>query len=304
MRTCFSIAGILLFAASAMGVTITAVDEGGAVVRIGYTGGTGVRAFALDITVDNGATITGIFDYKVGESNAISKGYGIFPGKFRDLVSPASPNWIDPNYNPVAPVGDPDANDAGLGGKYITVELDSLYTGANAPPDSGVLFRLACDGHGASDANLCIKTNATRGNVVNEDATEAPVSYSPSACIKVAFPCMSSANPSYAQWQLVKSPQCWCGSVQPRQCRGDADGKAEGRNNYWVSTEDLNVLIAAWNKPFAQIDGKSYNGTPLICADFDHFPEGRNSYRVASFDLNQMVLHWNQANRPEPNCPQ
>jgi hypothetical protein len=298
---------MLLLVSPAMGVTITATDDGGGVVTIGYTGGTGVRAFALDITVSGtDVNIASISDYKVGESNAVSKGYGIFPGKFRDFINPATPNWGDANYNPVAPVGDPDSNDVAMPSKYITVEMGSLYTGANAPSDANTLFKLHLTGTGT--ATLCVKTNATRGNVVKEDATEAAVTLpGTGGCIPVTIgvpPCMNSGNPSYAQWQLVKSPQCWCFSVRPRQCHGDADGKAEGRNNYWVSSGDLNVLIAAWNKPFAQIDGQSYNGVPLICADFDHNPEGRNSYRVASQDLNILIANWNQANKPDPNCPQ
>ncbi len=298
------IVAMLLAVSPAMGVTITAVDEGGGVVRVGYADGNGIRAFALDITLDNGATFTSISDYKTGESNSASPGFGIFPGRFRDYIAPANPNWSDVNYSPVAPVGDPDNNDTGLGGNYITVELGSLYSGdANKPLAAGTLFKLHCTGNG--DANLCVKLNATRGNVVKEDATEAAVTLpGTGGCLKVMFECMLSTNPTYAQWKVVKSPNCWCFGFVPRQCHGDADGKAEGRNNYWASTGDLNVLIAAWNKTFAQIDGQSYNGVPLICADFDHNSEGRNSYRVAANDLNILITNWNKVNKPDPNCPQ
>jgi len=165
------IVAMLLLVTPAMAVTITATDETGGVVAIGYTGGTGIRAFALDITIDNGATMNSISDYKTGESVSGSKGFGIFPGRFRDVINPATPNWADPNYNPVAPVGDPDGNDTGLPGNYITVEMGSLYVpgGPNAPPDAGTLFKLHCSG--TTDANLCVKLNGTRGNVVKEDAT-------------------------------------------------------------------------------------------------------------------------------------
>ncbi|UCG69290.1 MAG: hypothetical protein JSV09_16185, partial [Thermoplasmata archaeon] len=80
--------------------------------------------------------------------------------------------------------------------------------------------------------------------------------------------------------KILGKPTCWCANINPRQCHGDADGKSQGKKKYWVSTNDLDVLIAAWNKPFAQIKGQDVNGVPLICADFDHLPQGKKMYRV------------------------
>jgi hypothetical protein len=65
------------------------------------------------------------------------------------------------------------------------------------------------------------------------------------------------------------------------------------------------VLIAAWNKPFADIAGQveATTGTPLICADFDHLPQGRLSERVTVNDLNILIANWNLINLPAPICP-
>jgi hypothetical protein len=110
-------------------------------------------------------------------------------------------------------------------------------------------------------------------------------------------------TPSRDQWLAVGSPACWCANINPRQCRGDADGESQGKKKYWVSTNDLDILIAAWNKTFAKIDGKAVNGIPLICADFDHLPQGKKRYRVSTDDLDILVANWQVAKGPAPDCP-
>jgi hypothetical protein len=84
---------------------------------------------------------------------------------------------------------------------------------------------------------------------------------------------------------------------------GDTDGKPQGKQQYWVSTDDLNVLIAAWNKPFTEIDGRTVNGAALICADFDHKAQGKENYRVSTDDLDILIANWSQANAPAADCP-
>ena len=98
------------------GVTITATDEGGGVVAISYTSDANVSAFGLDITVSDG-NIIAISDYNVGESNSVSKGYGIFPGGIVIVGGSVT------DYNtPVADVNAPGAL-GGLGTSGITIEM-------------------------------------------------------------------------------------------------------------------------------------------------------------------------------------
>ena len=113
--------------------------------------------------------------------------------------------------------------------------------------------------------------------------------------------CFPATHPDYFQWLLVGKPDCWC---YPRQCHGDACNDAQGRLNYWASTNDLAVLIAAWNKPYPLIAGltEPISGELLICADFDHKPEGRLKYRVSPNDLSILIANWNIPNKPDPNC--
>jgi hypothetical protein len=117
--------------------------------------------------------------------------------------------------------------------------------------------------------------------------------------------CFPRANPKFADWVLVGKPSCWCSLRVPRQCYGDADGKAETKSNYWVYTNDLAVLSAAWQKTFTQIKGKTGGTTTVvqqICADFDHTAETKSNYRVYTGDLAIMSANWQKAGKPDANC--
>lgn len=134
-----------------------------------------VRAFALDINVDNGMNIgdRALRDFKVGESNSVSKGYGIFPGRFRDFINPTLPNWQDPNYSPDTPWNSPGAENTGRGWSKIVVELGTLYSGdANKPNLSGTLFTFDVNSEGNNDCNLKVAVNALRGGIVGQDAAQ------------------------------------------------------------------------------------------------------------------------------------
>lgn len=80
-------------------------------------------------------------------------------------------------------------------------------------------------------------------------------------------------RPDEAEWIKAGRPLCWC---YPRQCKGDADGLADGKSNYWVSQPDLNILKSAWQQANGPV------GAPRACADFDHLTDGKSNYRVCS----------------------
>ena len=117
------------------------------------------------------------------------------------------------------------------------------------------------------------------------------------------YGCYPIAEPNHYQWVLVGVPDCWC---DLRQCNGDADDRYQGKQKYWVSTYDLDVLVAAWNEPFEEIEGETITvggkEVELICADFDHLPQGKNDYRVSNNDLDILIYNWMQADKPEPDC--
>jgi len=105
--------------------------------------------------------------------------------------------------------------------------------------------------------------------------------------------CFPDSHPDYDEWVYVGRPDCWC---YPRQCHGDADGQYEGKDKYWVSTNDLDILLAAWNKPLEQLSGNE------ICADFDHAAQGKQNYRVSTNDLDILVANWQIPDGPDPDC--
>ena len=274
-------------------VTITANDLGEGVVAIDYSSDEAelVRAFALDITVDSG-TIDAISDFKVGDDN---HGYGIFPGNFSmfitvDPMTGEVSDWGVAGYSPVADGNSPGAL-GGLGTNGITIEMGSLYD-TKAPPKEGRLCTVTC----SEPCLLTVATNATRGNVVLEDASEAVVDLSGATNVQTSVGAAESyTGPHKNEWLAVGSPQCWIASINPRQCHGDADGLAQGNNRYWVSTNDLDILIAAFNKPLESLTGNQ------ICADFDHLPQG--NYRVSTNDLEILIANWQLPDVPAPDCP-
>jgi hypothetical protein len=274
-------------------VSITATDLGEGVVAIDYSSDEAelVRAFALDIIVDSG-TIDAISDFKVGDDN---NGYGIFPGNFStfitvDPMTGEVSNWGVAGYSPVADGNDPGAL-GGLGTSGITIEMGSLYD-TKAPPKQGRLCTVTC----SEPCLLTVTTNATRGNVVLEDASEAIVDLTGATNVQTSVGAAESyTGPHRDEWLAVGSPQCWIASINPRQCHGDADGIAQGNNKYWVSTNDLDILVAAFNKPLESLTGNQ------ICADFDHLPQG--NYRVSTNDLEILIANWQLPGVPAPDCP-
>jgi hypothetical protein len=277
-------------------ISITVTDLGGGKAAIGYSGTERARAFALDIMSDAG-TIDAISDFEVGDDN---NGYGIFPANFSrhitvDPTTGEVSDWDIEGYTPVADADDPGAL-GGLGTNGITIEMGSLYD-TQAPPLEGQLCVITC----SEACNVTVTLNATRGNVVLEDATEAVVDLAGATAIPVGAAVVGSyVGPQEAEWLSVGQPACW---LNPRQCHGDADGRAQGPENYWVSTNDLDILIAAWNKTYEDISGLSINGVPLICADFDHEAQVNNKFRVSTNDLDILIANWQLAGQPAADCP-
>jgi hypothetical protein len=133
---------------------------------------------------------------------------------------------------------------------------------------------------------------------VLEDASEAVVDLSGATNVPTSIGGAESYSGLHKdEWLVVGSPECWISSINPRQCHGDADGASQGNNKYWVSTNDLDILIAAWNKPLESLTGNQ------ICADFDHLSQGKNEYRVSTNDLDILIANWQLPGVPAPDCP-
>jgi hypothetical protein len=314
MKRLILVLSVLLIASPAWAViNITAIDRGGGIVDVNYSGTELARAYALNISVDAGI-IVGISNYARGDNN---NGYGIFPANFSRYIT-VLPNgqvdsWDANDYSPVANASDPNSL-AGLGTAGITIEMGSLYT-TKAPPLSGRLCTIEC----SEACNLTITTNARRGGVVLENSSPATVNLTGAqihvgtggAALATLSSLSTKTNNTLAslssaitytgkypeQWVAVARPQCWIAKLNPRQCRGDADGASQGKENFWVSTNDLNILIEAFDKPLSDLKGNQ------ICADFDHLPQGQKAFRVSTNDLDILIANWKIANGPAPDCP-
>jgi len=296
MKKVLLLVALVLITSPVMGAVIIDVNTSGEaenVARIDYevTNGTYPRAFALDVSVDGSAVISNVYDYHVGESNNIAKGYGIFPGNIQINVS----GDVTDYGTPVAPAGAPDTPGQ-TGSNSITLEMGSLYFGSiNVPPVSGTLCRILVSG----STQMTVTEDATRGGVVLEDATSASVDLSGATAIQIgSTECFDSGHADYSAWVDVNRPESWCYTYQ---CYGDAEGwdEAFGKGTVRVGLDDLDVLLAGWRQPYSgdpTQDGLDPGSDPdtWIAADFDRDDEafGKGTVRVGLEDLDILILNW------------
>jgi hypothetical protein len=262
-----------------------------------------VRAFALDIYVNQGAKIKSISGYKVGESVGPSnKGYGIFPGSFDKYeIDPEDPNWADPNYTPFADpcdyptdtLGGVDANGKLIDTNGITVEMGALYyptkdNSPNAPPTTGDLLWVTVKGV-TPGCKMTIKPNVARGGVVltnpNEPFDVNSLGYTFNYCMT------NVGDTEYKDWVAWARPKCWCFK---RQCRGDIDGIS--KFGIWVSLEDLTILRNGYTKSDLVL-ATIPNG---ICGDIDH--KAKFKIRVSLEDLTILRTYYTKPQASVPVC--
>ncbi|MDD5327664.1 MAG: hypothetical protein PHY02_07615 [Phycisphaerae bacterium] len=159
---------VLLMAVPAMAVesnvAITCDDDANCVTVSYLSDANLIRAFGLDITVDNGATITKV--------EMVDANYRIYPGQI------VIDDGTITDYNtPYAPGSIP--------GSSVTVEMGSLYTNdpcyesdpcagfGMQPGLSGVLLKFYANVPGI-DCNYYVTENGARGGVVMESPDEVP----------------------------------------------------------------------------------------------------------------------------------
>ncbi len=169
MKKILFVLTVLLLAAPAMAVVnINAVqsDTDPCQVYITYsnTEDSNVRAFALDIWVDDG-NIIGIADYNKGECNSTVQGYGIFMGTIVINASGAVTN----DGTPIAELSDlPSDTLPGLDSNGVTTEMGSLYEAGvvSGPAQTGTLGKLILS---KVPCNMTIRANVSRAGIVLEN---------------------------------------------------------------------------------------------------------------------------------------
>lgn len=232
-----------------------------------------VRAFALDITLDNDVNITDV-------NTSANLEYTIFPGS----VSISGGEVTDEGEAVADPCDYPPDTQPGLGSSGVTIEMGALWSPPNdgaddAPPDSNVLLKFYVEAWSAvTSCTVTITENEARGGVVLTNPDEDPDVNAPDFTVREPN-CLVGGNAGpaeYSDWVSWNYPDCWCYKYQ---CRGDADGKQE-YSTYWVLMVDLDALAVAIGKTDAQL-ALIPNG---ICTDFDHRNE-YSTYRVLMNDL-------------------
>ncbi len=281
---------VLILVPPAMAVTFTASNPEFGVLKIDYNLASRevLRGLALKLTRTSGdATVHASGDVVVTPFNT-----------FIDYAF-SNPTGYDVG------VGHPIANPAAAGVATLPASTFSISVGFLDP--AGYQNGVAANGTiivkltGTRDSCFDIELDTLRGGVVGDIVIAPAAGWKISQCIPFIDCCfVSSARCD--EWVSVGMPSCWCSIDNPRQCLGDADGWSQGKQNYWVSTNDLSILLAAWNKPFEQIAGQKLGSVYLICADFDHAAQGKQRYRVSTNDLNILLANWNQPNGPAPRC--
>jgi hypothetical protein len=199
-------------------VTITLTNDAN-VVTIGYDCNDGevVRAFALNVDVNNGGFIEGSVEPNTAD-------YWVYPTNMTFTV-------VDGN-TVVAQYGSPIAGESNAGG---VLEMASLY-GENdpnrqdAPPSSGDLCSFAVDVNCTGVVAVDVTLNGQRGGVVLEDPGEGVVVNLPDQlevpcgddCLKVGEYCggVLIEQYMYDNWVSIGKPDAWC---HPAHFAGDAD---------------------------------------------------------------------------------
>jgi hypothetical protein len=292
MRKFSLILAVLLLAAPAwarVDVTMEKTDTNEVTVSYNVTGEPNkVRAFALDITLDNDVNITDVND-------SVSDYYTIFPGSV--VISGGE---ITNEGTAVAdPCDYPADSQPGLGSSGITIEMGALYSpptddSPNSPPNQGVLLKFYFET--GVDCNACITQNEARGGVVLTDPDEDIADFN-SPCIVLGEPeCLIGGNAGpleKSDWDAWDKPDCWC---YQRQCRGDINGQKLGP--YWVQMADLATFKAAYLK-IDTILATIPNG---ICADLNHKKLG--PYRVQMADLTIFKTYYLKLEHQVPVCDQ
>jgi hypothetical protein len=286
---------VLACVAPAMAATITfgTPDTGTpGQVTIPWTADAGVVGMGLTVTASAGQvdsfTVDSFFDIFIDLAFENPSGY-----EYGDGAGANNQNGADQDAPGVVPLPSNrfSISVGGLGGETLPLAT---------PPTSGAIVLKS-----AAGATIAVCEDTLRGGVVGYDGAMTIVGLCKNIVIGPAVTECYAGMANYAEWVDAGKPECWC---YARQCRGDADGKKVGSaftGFYYVSQDDLNILIGAWqvkNPP----QGPGLSGTQG-CADFNRAKVGSaftGYYRVSQDDLNILIGTWQVKEAPQgPGVP-
>jgi hypothetical protein len=287
---------VLVVAVPAMAaVNFTATDAGSGKLQIAYTTTDGdlPRGVALRIALTNAAVVD------------TTKAVVVDPAfnAFIDWAYSNPLNYAVGNGHPLAKATEAGALTADASDFSVSMGvLDQTGAQKAGPATSANLITIQLKGT-AADTTATITGDTLRGpasGVVGSVLTSnLPISVK---VVLTPVEAIKSTAPIYNDWAKFGKPNCW---AYARNCKGDADGKSQGSalTGFWfVGTNDLNILVAAWQVKEAPKGPGVLSVANGICADFARDQQGSaltGFWRVGTNDLNILVANWQVKEAPK-----
>lgn len=281
-------------------VAVTVEDAGGGVAQLNLaiSGDAVVRGLALKVTI-TGAELAAIAD--VTDVMPAFNAYIDYYCSHTDFLGTLGDETDLPGTGAHA-LADPDAAGvlAVLPATTFSISVGALDNSGSqgGVTAGGVLAKIKLSDISGS-AQVCVEADALRGGIVGDNLGTVDAD----DCGTIAATeCVSSTAPFYADWVAFGKPACWC---YARNCKGDANGKAEGSafSGYsYVFNADLTVLLSAYGvkePPKGPGIASIQNG---ICADFARNAEGSafSGYsRVFNSDLSVFLANYGIKEAPK-----
>jgi len=273
-------------------VAITGVDEGSQNLAIYADSAAVMRGVALKLTI-TGGNLASTADYLASDFNtfvdfAFTTGAGYTVGAGHPIADAAAAGVATfPATTASISVGylDQLGAQAGLTGKKLVARLHI----------SGIAA--------GTSASIAIEADTLRGGAVVGDTVGAVTIQTP---VLVAGPqdeCVKSTASFYADWVSFGKPDCWC---YRKNCKGDADGlfQSNKQGKWAVGTNDLNILLPAFQIFEAPAGPGVLTKLNGICADFDHAAQSnkQGKWRVGTNDLNILLANWQKFDPAIADC--
>jgi hypothetical protein len=291
---------VLVVAVPAMAVvnfTVTGTTDGSGLVTISYvaTDGDLPRGVALRVGLSDGAvvdtTTAAVVDpmFNTFIDWAYSNPQNFQVGQGNPLANPIAAGVLAGN-----------ASDFSISMGV----LDQTGKQLAGPATSANLITLKLIKGTADQTTVTVSGDTLRGPASGVVGSVLTSNLTQTGIVKFGTPplCVKDTAPFYNDWVAFGKPNCWC---YARNCKGDADGLKQGSavTGYWfVGTNDLNILVAAWQVKEAPKGPGIATIANGICADFARDKQGSavtGYWRVGTNDLNKLVASWQIKEAPK-----
>lgn len=283
-------------AMAAVNFTVTGTEDGSGKVTISYvaTDGDLPRGVALRVGLSDGAVVD------TAAALVVDPAFNTFI----DWAYSNPVNFQVGNGHPLAVATAAGALTADASDFSISMGvLDQAGGQAAGPASSANLITLTLKKGTADQTTVTVTGDTLRGPASGVVGSVLTSNLPQTAVVKFGTPpCVKETAPFYADWVAFGNPPCWC---YARNCKGDADGKSQGiaaTGIWYVGTNDLNLLVKAWQVKESPKGPGVLSITNGICADFARDKQGiaaTGIWRVGTNDLNILVTNWQIKESPK-----